>query len=70
MTKEAVIPVVFKLEDLIEAKGWESLFEKFEELWNGKSGIGEQYGELVDCGVREKLPDVTLRISVVYKEVD
>ena len=67
-TETKVVPIVYSVKDLIECKGWGHFWDKFEDLWNAKSGIGESVeGEMVDCGIREKTPEVTLNITVVIK---
>ena len=70
MTESTVIPVVFSIGKLIEMKGWADFWDNFEELWNTKSGTGESFGEYVDSGIMEDLPEVTLNITVHFKEAE
>ena len=66
--EKTVIPVVYPIDKLVEMKGWAEFWDRFEDAWNTKSGIGESYGELIDSGVHEECPEVTINITAYFKK--
>jgi hypothetical protein len=68
-SKTAIVPVSFYIRDLIEVRGWDHFWEKFEELWNARADLSEK-GRLVDCGIRQQHPAVTINITAEYSTED
>ena len=50
-------------------------WEHFEECWKAKSGIGEEYGILKDCGLTGNAKDyidvkeITVTVTAFYEEI-